>query len=35
MNIKIRYTLAYGKDIGGYNPSSGSYGIKDKYSVTY
>ena len=34
-DIKIRYTLAYGKDIGGYNPSSGSYGIKDKYSVTY
>ncbi|MEE0716708.1 MAG: DUF4430 domain-containing protein [Eubacterium sp.] len=34
-NILIRYTLAYGKDIGGYNQSGTSYGIKDKYDITY
>ena len=34
-NILIRYTLAYGKDICGYNQSGTSYGIKDKYDITY
>ena len=33
--ISLRYTLAYGKDIGAYQSSSGSHGIKDSYEHTY
>lgn len=34
-DIQLRYTLAYGKDIGAYNSSGGMYGIKDHYENTY
>lgn len=33
--IKVRYTLAYGKDIGVSSSQSGIYGIKDKYENIY
>lgn len=33
--IEVRYTLAYGKDIGAYNSGNGMYGIKEQYSNTY
>ncbi len=33
--IRVRYTLAYGKDIGAYQAAGGSYGIKDHYDNQY
>lgn len=33
--ISVRYTLAYGKDIGAYSSSGGVYGIKEQYRITY
>ena len=33
--IRIRYTLSYGKDINAYRAAGGSHGIKDSYQHTY
>lgn len=33
--INIRFTLCYGKDLGAYSQTGGSYGIKDHYEHTY
>ena len=29
--VRIRFTLAYGKDIGGYETMAGTYGVLDSY----
>lgn len=34
-HISIRFTLSYGKDLGAYSQTGGSYGIKDHYEHTY
>ena len=31
ITIYVRFTLAYGKDIGGYETMSGTYGVLDSY----
>lgn len=33
--LLLRYTLAYGKDIGAYSSYSGTYGIKEQYENIY
>lgn len=33
--ISIRFTLCYGKDLGAYSQTGGSYGIKDHYENVY